>query len=360
MPALFADALLVWFKSCGRDLPWRGKGDPYAIWISEIMLQQTRVETVLGYYQRWMDRFPDVVTLAHADIEDVLHLWEGLGYYQRAHHLHKTARIIVAQYNGRFPQEPEVLEQLPGIGAYTASAIASIAFNADRIAFDGNLRRVLTRILDFDQNPQAPKARIYLLERAYELMPAGSASSFNQALMDLGATICTPRKPACMTCPVADCCQAYKRGVQEMRPFRKPRRTIPHHRVTAGISIQDGNVFIARRPEGKLLGGLWEFPGGKCKSNETLESCLEREWLEELGVQVKPGKELGIFTHAYTHFRVTVYAFQCDILCGKPQALEHAEIRWARLEHLQDYPMGKVDREIAKALQQARSLMQAG
>lgn len=356
MSTVFIESLLRWFRSHGRDLPWRKTRDPYAIWISEIMLQQTRVDTVLGYYQRWMDRFPDVVALAGAPIEDVLHLWEGLGYYQRAHRLHKAAQLLVAEYDGRFPWEPEVLEALPGIGAYTASAIASMAFDVDRIALDGNLRRVLTRIFDFDQDPRSSEMQGALLKQAYELMPSGSASLFNQALMDLGAMICTPRKPACMACPVAQFCQAYQRGVQENRPIRVPQRTIPHHLVAAGVTFQNGRVFIARRPEGGLLGGLWEFPGGKCKSHESLQSCLKREWREELGVDIKPGKALGSYRHAYTHFRVTVYAFECEMLSNQPKALEHEEVRWARLEDLGNYPMGKVDRQIAKSLQLARGL----
>ena len=346
----FAEALLGWFEKHGRDLPWRRKRDPYSIWISEMMLQQTRVETVLDYFERWKTHFPDIHSLAQSDIGQVLLLWEGLGYYQRAHNLHKAARIIVKTHAGEFPKDPKTLVALPGIGPYTAAAVASIAFNQDQIALDGNLRRVLSRIFDYDQDPRSSEGEAYLKKEALRRMPSGLASSFNQALMDLGSMVCLPRKPACAQCPVRAYCLAYERGVQEQRPLRKIRKPIPHHDIAAGIAIRGGKAFIARRPEGELLGGLWEFPGGKCELGESLPSCLEREWWEEFRVEVSAGDKLGVFEHAYTHFRITVHAFKCGILQGEPEALEHAEICWVRVRNLKDYPMGKVDREIAKTL----------
>jgi A/G-specific adenine glycosylase len=355
-----ADMLFAWYSRHGRDLPWRKGRDPYKIWVSEVMLQQTRVDTVIPYYERWMEKFPDLETFVDAEIGGVLRLWEGMGYYRRVHNMQRTAQVLTAQYDGRFPRDVKELQRLPGIGPYTAAAIAAIAFNLPTIALDGNLRRVISRLFDYDQDVRSPEGEEYLVECALALMPSGTSSTFNQALMDLGAMICTPRGPDCETCPVASFCMAYKHGVQDERPLRRKRDPIPHHIVIAGVLEREGKVLIGQRPNGKLLGGLWEFPGGKCGKGETLEDCLLREWREELDLQIRAGEVLGEFSHAYTHFRVTVHAMTCHAPKGEPKALEHSQIRWVRPEALGDYPMGKVDREIAKTLLEAKSSRSSG
>ena len=344
------EALLAWYAGHARDLPWRRVRDPYAVWVSEIMLQQTRVEAVIPYFDRWMARFPDVRSLAAASQQEVLALWEGLGYYSRARHLHRAAQVLVAEWGGQLPATAAELERLPGIGRYTAAAIAAIAFATDTIALDGNLRRVLSRLFDLTIDPRSPEGERQLLAHASNLLPGGKAAAFNQALMDLGATVCTPRSPDCSHCPLAEGCQARARGTQEERPVRTARRPVPHRIATAAVLRRNGRVLIGRRPEGKLLGGLWEFPGGKQEPGETLQECLRRELHEELGVEAAIGPALGAFAHAYTHFRVTVHAFDCSLIHGEPQTLDHSEIRWVEVGNLRDYPMGKVDRAIASLI----------
>jgi A/G-specific adenine glycosylase len=350
MDAQFGMALLRWYQEHARELPWRRTTDPYAIWVSEVMLQQTRVETVIPYYERWMVRLPSIQALAQASRQQVLRLWEGLGYYQRAHNLHRAARILVERHEGEFPQSVQELQDLPGVGPYIAAAICAIAFNQDRIALDGNLRRVFSRLLDLKVDPRSPDAREGILQEAAEGLPSGRGSAYNQALMDLGSMICTPRQPACNRCPTSDFCLAFARGTQAERPIRDRGPMTPHHTVTAGVWQRDGQVFIARRPESGLLGGLWEFPGGKCEGDESLEICLQRELMEELGIPVEVGEAIIVVDHAYTHFHVTVHAFSVSSGVRNPKALEHAELRWVDISQLSHFPMGKVDREISRAL----------
>jgi A/G-specific adenine glycosylase len=315
------------------------------------MLQQTRVETVIPYYQRWMERFPTIQSLAAADQQEVLAAWEGLGYYSRARNLHKSAQIVMTQFGGALPADVTELRRLPGVGRYTAGAIASIAFGLDEPALDGNIRRVLARCFDVTEPARSPQSERRLWELASRHLPAGRATDYNQALMDLGATVCTPRQPDCPCCPLLEVCRARKLGVQEQRPVRSARPAIPHYTVTAGVIREDGSILIAKRPSGGLLGAMWEFPGGKLQPGEDLASCLQRELLEELGVRVSVGGRLGVYRHAYTHFRVTLYAFECRLLqASQPQPREHDAIRWVKPSDLPLYPMGKIDRKIATLL----------
>jgi A/G-specific adenine glycosylase len=345
-----AAALLEWYAANARDLPWRRTRDPYAIWVSEVMLQQTRVETVVPYFERWMQRFPSVESLARASQQDVLALWEGLGYYARARQLHRAGHEVMTRNGGRLPSSLIELERLPGVGRYTAAAIAAIAFGADVVALDGNLRRVLSRLFDLERDPRSPRGERKLLNLTSAALPSGRAADFNQALMDLGSLVCTARSPHCGRCPVAWGCLALARGLVGERPMRAEPRTPPRREVTAAVIRRRGKVLVARRPEGKLLGGLWEFPGGKREHGESLPACLRRELREELGVSAHVGREMGVFHHTYTHYRVTVHAFECQLRRGEPRALESDEIRWVRPRELADYPMGKVNRLISRML----------
>ncbi len=345
-------ALLEWYARHGRRLPWRAaRPDPYAVWVSEIMLQQTRVETVEPYFRRWMARFPTVAHLAQADEQEVLRLWEGLGYYRRARQLLAAAREVMRRFGGRLPAEPAALRTLPGIGPYTAAAIASIAFGRDALALDGNLRRVLARFFGIDTPIDTPQGQRELEARAHGLWPPGRAGDFNQALMDLGALVCTPRAPQCPACPLRPWCAAYAQGRVATLPRKRARQAVPHHTVVAGVARRGAAVLLAQRPAHKMLGGLWEFPGGKVEPGEDLPTALRREWREELGVDIAVGATLGTFRHAYTHFRITLHALEVRILHGEPQPLQAAAVRWVPITALEDYPMGKVDRLIARQLQ---------
>jgi A/G-specific adenine glycosylase len=350
VPAEIARRLLSWYAVSARSLPWRGVIDPYAVWVSEIMLQQTRVETVIPYYERWMAAFPEVATLAAASEQDVLRLWEGLGYYSRARNLHKAAQIVVTKNGGNIPSEIEALEKLPGIGHYTAGAIASMAFGKDEPALDGNIRRVLARLFDVEIPARSPQGEKALLQLAWQELPPGQAGDFNQALMDLGSGICTPRNPHCGECPLESVCRAYLSGTQEQRPVLESRPAVPHITVTAAIIAQQGKVLIARRPSKGLLGGLWEFPGGTQEVGEELSQCLIREIKEELGCQVLVLEPAGVYQHAYTHFKVTLHAFHCSLAEGLPMPLVASELRWVGPEELANFPMGKIDRRISHRL----------
>ncbi len=352
MASQFSQYLLAWYARHARRLPWRDHPDPYVVWVSEIMLQQTRVETVIPYFERWMQRFPDIHSLAAASQQEVLSVWEGMGYYSRARSLHRAAQIVVTEYGGQLPASAAQLRRLPGIGAYTAGAIASMAFGQDEPALDGNIRRVLARCFNVTEPARSPAGERRLWQLASQLLPAGQAGDFNQALMDLGATVCTPRAPACEGCPLKEICQARLLGVQEERPVVESRPSIPEYTVTAAVIQRETQVLIAQRQANGLLGGLWEFPGGKLQPGEDLANCLQREIREELDAEIHVGGSLGVYRHAYTHFRVTLHAFACRLANGnQPQNLEHSDLRWVMIEDLKNYPMGKIDRQIARRLE---------
>ena len=336
--------LLNWYRQHSRSLPWRGYSDPYAVWVSEIMLQQTRVETVIPYFKKWMEQFPTINKLAEATERDVLNTWEGLGYYSRARNLHKAAKSVVEQHGGELPRDLNELGNLPGIGRYTVGAIASIAFNMDEPALDGNLRRVYARLIDLSEPADSPAGEKILWDLAREHLPKGQAGDYNQALMDLGATICLPKNPRCASCPLLEFCMAHANGTQEERPVLKPKKKLPRYINAMGVIIEDGKVLLSRRPSKGLLGGLWEFPNARVDEGpaEGLESVLEKEYR----LKVQRGKALGIVHHAYTHFRVTVHAYRSELVTMP----ENQNLKWVKLKELDDYPMGKVDRQIARML----------
>jgi A/G-specific adenine glycosylase len=350
MSVSLASLLLDWYEKNARKLPWRDRPDPYEVLVSEVMLQQTRVETVIPYFQRWMERFPDIPALAAASQQDVLQVWEGLGYYSRARGLHQAARQIMEEHAGKIPSDLSLIRRLPSVGRYTAAAVASIAFQKDEAALDGNIRRVLARVFNVTEPARSPQGERRLWELAADHLPPGRAGNYNQALMDLGAQICTPRRPDCPRCPLQSICQARLLGVQEQRPVSLPRRQTPHYQVTAAVIRRGPLVLIARRPQQGLLGGLWEFPGGKQQEGEDLPACLQREIMEELGVPVDVGEQVGVYQHAYTHYKVTLHAFYSSIISGEPQPIQAADVRWVALEDLFEYPMGKIDRQISRDL----------
>ena len=351
IPQLQAN-LLTWWDEGHADLPWRRTRDPYAIWISEIMLQQTQITTVIPYYERWLQRFPTVQELAAAPLADVLKLWEGLGYYSRARNLHAAAQMVAGEMDGVFPRSAAELLKLKGIGRYTAGAIASIAFAEAAPILDGNVIRVLSRIYDLPDDTTQGATKKQLWQMAEAIVPENRPGDFNQALMELGQTICVPKAPRCRDCPVAGLCLAQKRGTQLDRPVRPPRKRTPHYDVVAAIIWQDAETFlIAQRPLDGLLGGLWEFPGGKLEPGETALQALVREIEEELALTVTPGNHLVSVKHAYTHFRITLHAFHARYQGGEPQHIGVADHRWVTLAEVDDYAFAKTDLKIIAALQ---------
>ncbi|MCY3831774.1 MAG: A/G-specific adenine glycosylase [Chloroflexi bacterium] len=362
MAAPFVNELLSWYREQRADLPWRD-ADPYQVWLSEIMLQQTRVETVIPYFTRFVQAYPTVEALAAAPLDDVLKLWEGLGYYSRAQNLQRAARIIVSEYGGALPAAPEDLLKLPGVGRYTAGAIASIAFGRAAPALDGNVIRVFARLLDLEEDIAASSTRNRLWAQAEAWLPASDVGDYNQALMELGQQVCRPQNPLCPACPISAHCRAFAAGRQALRPLRTKPAPTPHYDVTAGL-IRDarGSLLIAQRPLDGLLGGLWEFPGGKVEQCERLVDCLKRELREELAIDVKVGALFAVVDHAFTHFKITLHAFDCRYLGAlpphrEPQALGVKDWAWVTEAQLADYSFGKADRLVIEELARRREML---
>ena len=344
------NALTAWYRRHARDLPWRRTNDPYAVWLSEIMLQQTQVATAIPYYERFLKRFPTIDVLSRARLQSVLKAWEGLGYYTRARHLHEAARRIVRDHGGVLPQSAERLARLPGIGKYTAGAIASIAFDRNEPVLDGNVIRVLCRLEFIADNPKAADTLRRLWALAGTILPRGRAGMFNQALMDLGATVCVPRNPQCAGCPLRALCKAFAEDAQGDVPTRSQRRAIPHYDIGVAVVWRQSRILIAKRkPEG-LLGGLWEFPGGKREKGESLEDCAVRETFEEVRVKARVARPFMTVRHAYSHFRVTLHAFECEYAGGRPKAVGCEAWKWVLPEKLTGYPFPRANRKILEAL----------
>jgi len=347
--AVAAD-LLEWFAGQARDLPWRRDRDPYRVWVSEVMLQQTRVETVVPYFERFVARFPDLPALAAADLDDVLKAWEGLGYYRRARNLKKGAESIVRDGGASLPTEYDAVLALPGVGRYTAGAICSVAHGQRHPVVDGNVRRVLCRLGAVDADPRSREVDRWLWGTAELLLPSEAPGAFNEALMELGATVCVPRSPRCGVCPLAEHCDGLASGDPTAFPAATPRKSIPHKDVTAAVIRRGQRVLITRRRPEAMLGGLWEFPGGKLEPDETLQQCLLREIDEELGITIRIECPFVRVDHAYSHFRITLHTFLCRHSRGRPRPLGCADVRWVQPSRLDDFAFPKADRVVIEAL----------
>ncbi len=340
-------------------MPWRQTRDPYRIWLSEVMLQQTRVDQALPYYQRFTERFPDVRALADADLDDVLRMWEGLGYYSRARNLHKAARQIVERHGGKFPPNYDEALALQGIGPYSASAVLSIAYNKPHAAVDGNVTRVISRLFAIGDDVRKSSVQKEIRDRADALLDRAKPGDFNQALMELGATICTPVRPKCPDCPWQQECIAYQTESTSRYPFKSPAKKRPHHHIAVGVVMDDsGRYLIARRPDEAMLGGLWEFPGGKQEHNEPLSQTVRRELHEELGIVVSVDEEpFEVIRHAYSHFTITLHAFfaTMDKVSGEPAAQNGEPLRWVEPDELTEYAFPKANRRITDTLVKYRT-----
>jgi A/G-specific adenine glycosylase len=310
-------ALLDWYARHKRDLPWRRTRDPYAIWLSETMLQQTRVETVIPYYERFLARFPTVQALADAEPDAVTQLWSGLGYYSRARNLHAAARRVVEEHGGDLPRDVDGLRGLPGVGRYTAGAVASIAFDRPAPIVDGNVARVLARVLDLREDVAAPATQARLWQTAEDLASGPRPGDLNQALMELGALICTPRAPKCLLCPLRESCHALATGDPEALPIKKKAAAPKRIEAAAALLARSGRLLAVRRPPEGLLGGLWDLPGGELARGESARDALERALREKLGLACAGVAPLGAVRHQFTHRTLALHVFLADAKPGR-------------------------------------------
>ncbi len=313
------------------------------------MLQQTQVKTVIPYYERWLKALPTVAALASANQQTVLKLWEGLGYYARARNLHQAAQQVMAEYDGEFPPSLAGALALRGIGRTTAGGILSAAFNLPAAILDGNVKRVLARLIALPAVPNRALPQLWALSE--QLLDPQQPRDFNQAIMDLGATVCTRHHPVCLICPWQTHCTAYNQNAVTDFPMTSPRPPLPHKQIGVAVITDDqGRILIDRRKQEGLLGGLWEFPGGKIEPNEGVEECVSREIKEELGIEIEVGTRLITIEHAYTHFKVTLNVFNCKHLSGEPQPLESDEVKWVTLDEIDQYPFPKANSQIIDAI----------
>jgi A/G-specific adenine glycosylase len=339
--------LLAWYKRNQRSLPWRETNDPYRIWISEIMLQQTQVDTVIPYYHRFLKAFPTVFALARAPSQNVLKVWENLGYYSRARNIHAAAKMIIEKFDGRIPDNWEEIKTLPGVGPYTAGAILSIAYGQVLPAVDGNVRRILCRLFAIRKPVDNIQEQKQLQKLAASLIPARHPGDFNQALMDLGATICKAKNPDCSRCPIADLCQARKKSLQNVLPITRKSPAIPHRLAAAAVILNSkGMLLVVQRPTSGLLASLWKLPGGFIKSGENPENSVKSSVKEELGIAIRPGNHLASVNHTYTHFRITLQAYECRLLKGTLKPIGCQNWQWASRTDLKKLPLSKIDRMV--------------
>ncbi len=353
----FTNRLLSWFADHERDLPWRRTYEPYHVWVSEIMLQQTQMDRVVGYFSRFIKRFPDITSLAQCEEDELLKMWEGLGYYSRARNLHKAAQIINKQ-GAVLPDSYQQLLQLPGIGPYTASAIMAIAFNKPYTVLDANVERLFARLMDLEK-PVKEKRTINLIRSQVEqLLPKKRARDFNQALMEFGALVCKPGIPDCGVCPFQDGCQALKVGTVGERPVLPVRKKTILINMACGLVQRDGKFLIQKRQSNDVWANLWEFPGGCLEDGESPEQAVVREYQEETELDVVPSGKIATVQHSYMNYRVTLHGFFCDLPPNQGEPILHAaqEARWVNLKDLDNFAFPSGHRKLIAYLQEQESI----
>jgi len=350
--------LLAWYDQNHRKLPWRETSDPYAIWVSEVMLQQTQVKTVVPYYKRFLRTFPTIEDLAASDLQSVLKLWEGLGYYGRARNMHHASRIVAQTHQGKIPETWKQIHNLPGIGDYIASAVLSIAFNHCHAVVDGNVKRVLARLFKIDIPVNQASAGKVFTKHADSMLYKPEPGKYNQAMMELGALICTPYSPLCGSCPIQLPCKAYQSSSVDIYPKRVKTKQTPLYKIAVGVVSKNNKVLITQRRNDGLLGGLWEFPGGKIKQGETPDMACIREIKEETNLNVAIHQYLVQVKHAYTHFKIIVDVFICDHISGIVALNGPVDYQWITMEQIDDYPFPRANHKFIPRLREAMSKMQ--
>jgi A/G-specific adenine glycosylase len=346
----FRKNLLDWYADHHRRLPWRETSDPYAVWVSEIMLQQTRVDTAIPYYQRFMNRFPTPVHLAAADIQEVLKMWEGLGYYSRARNLYRAAAIIVSQFDGRVPDDPERFLALPGVGDYTCAAVLSIAFGRALAVVDGNVKRVLARLMEIETPVNRPNAHTVFKKPAARLLCPDNPSAFNQAMMELGALICMPRTPQCNNCPISDFCLAYQNRTTAVYPKRNPSKKSPHRHVFIVVIRKNDKLLVVQRPMDGFLGGLWEFPSTPGSFKSPQSDQIAEKIREKTGLTIEIKGKLTQIKHAYTHFRLTADVYMSRYVKGRVHMHTSQTHRGVTFGSLKRLPLHKATHKFLEPL----------
>jgi len=342
--------LLDWFLHHQREMPWRSNPIPYWVWISEAMLQQTQVATVIPYFHRFIQRFPTVDSLAGADLQDILKMWEGLGYYSRARNLHRAAISIMTQFNGQIPDDYVTLQTLPGFGPYIAAAVVSIAFEKAVPVVDGNVLRVFSRYWAIADDISAGRTRSAIFSRLVPVIQHVRPSQFNQAIMELGALYCTPKSPACPKCPVRSGCEANATQQVDRFPVKAKKAAVPHFTIGVGVIWHGGRLLVTRRKEDQMLGGLWEFPGGKQLPGEGIVDTIRREITEELDISVTVGDPIQVVKHAYSHFKITMIAHHCTFDHGDIKLKSASAMKWVWPHELREFPFPKANTKIIDTL----------
>jgi A/G-specific adenine glycosylase len=352
IPGSFAPDLVTWYRAHRRDLPWRATRDPYCIWISEIMLQQTTVSAVIPYYHAFLAQFPTVSALADAPLDAVLSRWSGLGYYSRARNLKRAAELVQSEHDGAVPGEPEKLRALPGIGDYTAGAILSIAFDQRAPILDGNVHRVLSRVFALPGDPRKAPLKELLWALAERLIPESSPGDFNQGMMELGATVCTPKSPSCLLCPVRAHCKALASGEVDRFPTPRERPVMRDVRMAVALIERKGAYLMRRRQEGRLMKDLWEFPGGEIPLEGDAGELLARRLASE-SLPVRTGAQRAKVRHSIMNQRIQLLALSAE-LEGLDPGSDSASFKWILPEELSTYGVSSMAHKILRTLSKAR------
>ena len=338
-------SILTWFDIAKRDLPFRNNKNPYNIWVSEIMLQQTKVETVIPYYNNWIKNYPDIVSVSKASESDLLKTWEGLGYYARCRNFHKAAKIVCKDYDSNIPSSWDEFRSLPGVGDYTAGAVLSIAFNKPFIALDGNVKRVMARVIG--RRKLSNNNLKFIISRLNKWLDYNRPGDFNEAIMELGACVCLPKSPKCYDCPINKFCVAYKSGNPLKYPIKVKKKRMPHYTFVGGL-IRDKNKILIQQRDENMLNGLWEIPNKKVKSVKVIVKVLKNYIMDHYGLNIMVEKQLGIVNHSYSHYKIDIILMDC-IKAGEV-IKQNKRYKWIKKSEIVKYPFHKVNHKIFSLL----------